>query len=256
MLVKNPKYRHKLSTNQTGLLKLLFKFRFVTTDLVAELIGKDRSTIYESLYVLGKQGYVAKQYGSSYRLRQRPASYCLAAKGIRYLWGQPGLEEKTLRNFYKSRRAPETVVDRCLDVFKIYLALMKSFGPDYQIFTKHELSRDKFVSPMPELFIQGKTNQPDYVVDIFSAGTFSWLLRKRIQQHNDFADGSNYQYPHVLCIAQNASTELRMFKFTYENYEDFEFYVTQQELLLSGEPKIWIDPDESDEDELIRAKLS
>lgn len=85
--------------------------------------------------------------------------------------------------------------------------------------------------------------------------TFSWLLKRRIRQYCDFEDDSEYESNNVLFIAQNKSTEERLYKLTEDNYWDFEFYITQQDLLLSSKDgKVWIDPGESD-DEYVRIKL-
>lgn len=269
MLVADPKYRRPISQKQLVLLGLLYKFRFVTTDLIAEWLKKDRSTIYESLYVLEQQGYIYKFYNKTYRLRDRPAVYCLAAKGIKYLRDNTKLDEKTLKNFYKNKRMGQpqdeeeqqkydAYIDSCLLVFKYFLTLKRQTNNRFKIYTKWELNRDMFPTPPPELLLENESdNEPDYVLDIFAPGTFSWLLRKRINQHKDAEDErGEYSYPHVLLVAQNESTQKRLFKMTYENYSDFSFYLTQQDdLLNSTDGKVWIDMEESEEDEFVLVGL-
>ncbi len=104
MLEKSPKYRRQLSVKQIGLLKLVYKFRFVSTDLLAEAESRDRSTVYECLYVLEKQGFVAKRYDKTYRLAGKPASYFLTPQAIGLLRKYDDLSEKSLRNMYKRIR--------------------------------------------------------------------------------------------------------------------------------------------------------
>ncbi len=259
MLVKNPKYHKRLSTKQVQLLHILFKFRFVSTDLVAELLGKDRSTIYEAFHVLEKQKLVYKFYNKTYRLRSKPATYCLDSKGIKYLRDNTNLDEKTLRNFYKNKTMDEEYIDRRLNVFVVYLKLRKIMGEKFNLYTKWGLNKEAFPSPpLPELWLERKqaaSGELNYVVDIFVPMTFSWLLKRRIRQYCDFEDDSEYESNNVLFIAQNKSTEERLYKLTEDNYWDFEFYITQQDLLLSSKDgKVWIDPGESD-DEYVRIKL-
>lgn len=261
MLVKNPKYHKSLSTKQVQLLRVLFKFRFVSTDLVADLLSKDRSTIYEAFHVLEKQKMVYKFYDKTYRLRSRPAIYCLDSKGIKYLRDNTKLDEKTLRNFYKNKTMDEEYIDKCINIFIIYLKLRKTMGSKFRLYTKWELKKEAFPGPpQPELWLERKqavSGKLDYVVDIFAPMTFSWLLRRRIRQYRDFDDEGEYESSNVLFIAQNESTEKRLFKLTYENYWDFELYVTQQDLLLnSKDGKVWVDPDESDEDDIVRIGLA
>ncbi len=77
-----------------------------------------------------------------------------------------------------------------------------------------------------------------------------------MRQHEDYAYESAYLYPNVLFVAQNQSTENRLFKLTYENYADFDYFITQEEQLLNSEDgKVWIDMENSEEDEVIRVKL-
>ena len=261
MLVREPKYRRLLSSNQTRLLYILFKFRFGTSDLIAELVKKDRSTVYESLRTLEKQGYIHKFHDSSYRLRGRPAVYTLAAKGIKYLRDTGKVDQTTLRNFYKNKRIAvenEPLVDQCLLVFRIFNVLKAQTGETFSIYTKYELDKEHFVSPPPELWLQrkGKSQKPDYILDLFPAGTMTWLLRKRLRQHQEFAEEYEYLYPNLLLVAGNPNTEKRLFRQVESAIQDFEFYITQQEMLLVGEKKIWIDLMESDEDELVRINLN
>ena len=261
MLVENPKFRKSLSKNQVKLLEVLYKFRYGSTDLVSEMVSKDRSTIYESFYILGKQGYIHKLYDSSYRLPGRPAIYCLASKGLKYLRDNTELDKTTLRNFYKNKTMRVEHIDHCLNVFTIFLTLKRHTGKKFYIYTKYELIREAFPKPLPELYLVRRDNsdKPSYMLDIFAPGTFTWLLRKRISQHQDLSeeDSEFYAvYPNVLLIAQNESTERRLFKLTYENYYDLNFYLTQQDILLnSKDGEVWIDMSGAEEDEIIRVAL-
>ena len=260
MLVKEPKYRRPLSSNQIRLLYILFKFRFGTSDLIATVVKKDRSTVYESLRTLEQQGYICKFYDKTYRLRGRPATYTLAAKGIKHLRSSSEVDHTTLRNFYKNKLIAvenESLVGQCLLVFRIFNVLKAQTGKTYSIYTKYELDKDDFVNPKPELWLQrqGKSQKPDYILDIVPGGTMTWLLRKRLRQHQEFAEEYEYLYPNVLLVAGNLSTERRLFKQTESAMQDFEFYITQEELLLGGDIKVWIDVIESDKDEFARCAL-
>lgn len=261
MLVREPKYRRSVSSNQVRLLYILFKFRFGTSDLIAESVKKDRSTVYESLRTLEKQGYIHKFHDSSYRLRGRPAVYTLAAKGIKYLRDTSKIDPTTLRNFYKNKRIAienELLVDQCLLVFRIFNVLKAQTGQTFSIYTKYELNKADFISPPPGLWLQrqGKSQKPDYILDIFPAGTMTWLLRKRLREHQEFEEEYEYLYPNVLLVAGNPNTEKRIFKQIESAIQDFEFYITRQDMLLSGDKNIWVDVAETyDYDELQRIAL-
>jgi hypothetical protein len=241
-----PKYRWKVSEQQIIILIYIHKFRFITTDILAEIVGKDRSTIYERLAVLEKQGYIAKQYDSTFRLRRCPATYCLAPLGIRTLKDNPRVEQVSLRQSYRNKSFTEEQIDGCLLVAQIYLHFRRYYDKYFDCYTKYQLSRDKFIRPTPVLFIRGRTDKiPNYVVDIIPAGLQTWIIRKRITQHEDFADDSDEYYPHVLFIAGNNNTEKRIVKLTEECYNDFSFYTTTMERLLHGSrKKLWWNPEE------------
>ena len=44
--------RKQLSVGQIKVLGIVYKFRFVSSELLAKCLGKDRSTIYERLAVI------------------------------------------------------------------------------------------------------------------------------------------------------------------------------------------------------------
>lgn len=257
MLEKSVKYRRPLNSNQVRILKILYKFRFVTSDVLAEYLKKNKSTIYESLFVLQKQGYIAKRYDPSYRIRHRPASYSLANIGIRYLKEHSELNQATLRNFYKNKNLSEEQIDSYLHIAALYLLLKRQTGTQFDICTKYEMGPENAHMPFPILFLRDKSpDKPDYFIDYFPAGTFSWLLRRRIRQYQDISDEGNYRAPDVLFVAGNVSTEKRLFKLTYENYNDFRFLLTQESLLFnSWSGTVWIDVEQTEEDDIIRVGL-
>jgi hypothetical protein len=130
-----------------------------------------------------------------------------------------------------------------------------------QFFTRSELSAyDHFVRPLPDIYIQQASKQstkPNYQLEIIKAGTFTWIIRKRIQAHQDFLDESddwNDDYPILLFVCGNNSTEKRIQRLVLNNYYDFEVYTSTQERLNSGKTKVWLkeyDPDGDDEMELV-----
>ncbi len=217
MLVKEPSYRHKLSSEQIGLLKVLFKFRFVSTELLAGYLDRDKSTIYERLYVLGNQGYTAKLYDKNYRFRGRPATHCLAAAGIRYLLDNSDLDPVILRGMYRNQSYSEAIIDRHLLVMKLYLVFEKLYGQQFELYTKTELTKTAwFLRPLPELYLETKDHkQASLLLEIVEAGLPSWQLRRRLWKHVDYADDEWNEakygaYPSLLLIATNDRTEQRL----------------------------------------------
>jgi DNA-binding transcriptional ArsR family regulator len=266
-------YHWKLTEQQIILLIYIHKFRFITSDIVAEILGKDRSTIYERLSVLVDQDYITKQYDSTYRLRRRPASYCLAPKGIRALTGDKRVEQTSLRQQYKNKTQTEEQIDQCLEIANIYLAIHRHYPGRFAIYTKYQLDRKYLISPAPALKLEDdRDDAPDFYLDIIPAMHPSWLLKKRIRQHEQRAERIDAvtdrleeegieegdYYPHVLFVAGNNATERRLVRFTNERYNDFKYFTTTIGRLLgengngrvgleaTSDPTIWADPDSDD----------
>lgn len=244
-----PKTRYKVSSSQQQLLLCVLKCRFVSSDLLASVLGKDRSTIYERLSVLVDQGYLVKLYDKTYRLRQRPVIYHLAPLGIRYL-KKLGTERTQLH--YKNKHFTDEQIDEQLLLARLTRTIRAAYGNAFALYTKYQLSlEDLYLIPPPYAKLQGMTDAiPDYLIEYFPAFHQSWKIRKRINQHIDYADEhDDYTYPHLLLVAGNASTEKRIARMTQETYTDFEIFATTQERILTEKPNIWLAPVDFDEDE-------
>jgi len=243
-----PKTRYKVSSSQEQLLLCVLKYRFVTSDLLVDVLKKDRSTIYERLSVLVDQGYLVKLYDKTYRLRQRPVIYYLAPRGIRYL-KQIGIERTQLH--YKNKHFTDEQIDEQLLLASLARTIRATYGTTFALYTKYQLSlEDLYLTPPPYAKLEGNAKTvPDYLIEYFPAFHQSWKIRKRINQHIEFADEHDEYYPHLLLIAGNASTEKRIAGMTQDIYTDFEIFVTTQERILTGKPDIWLAPVDFDEDE-------
>lgn len=239
--------RYKISSSQTSILHALLKYRFLTTDLLAELLKKDRSTIYERLAVLVDQEYVAKKYNSTYRIDRRSATYYLAPAGIRYLKSQ-GVERTQLH--YKNKDLTESQIDEYYRYPKFSLSIHRNYPKIFRTYTKYQLDPEDYLKPMPWLLlVPDDDNAPELFMEYIPAGEQSWIIRKRINQHIDYADEAEYRYPYLLLIAGNDNTEKRIIKMSTDLIWDSELFTTTEERLLSGKKNIWLIPMEVDEDE-------
>lgn len=243
------KKRYNISKSQEELLLGVMKYRFVSTDILAETLGKDRSTIYERLSVLVDQGYVLKQYDKSFRFRQRPVIYTLAPAGIRHL-SKAGVERTKLH--YKNKSFTDEQIDEQLRLGEIARAIHKPYGNRFTLYTKYELGPDDFyLTPPPFAKLVGKTEDtPDYFIEYFPPLYETWKIRKRINQHLEYADEHDETlYPNLLLICGNPNTEKRVVRMTTDLYTDFEVFTTTKERLLRDDKKIWLQPYEVDWDE-------
>ncbi len=251
----NVQHRKQLSTGQIKLLGLLGKFRFVTVEIVSSWRDRSKATIYTRLAILENQGYLQKRFEKSWKLLGRPAVYSLTGKGIRMIRDyKPGyFTDAVIRNQYKNRSASLQLMDQNLDMAKLCVQLYKQYEGTYDIFSKSEIDRfEEFIRPLPDLYL--RTNRKDedgqpihYQLETIEAGTFTWMIKKRINAHQDWFD-ENYDedwgfadnYPNLLLVCEYKSTEKRIHRLTDEAYMDFETWTTTRERFNSREKKIWL----------------
>jgi hypothetical protein len=249
VLVKNPSHRNALNSNQVRLLKVLFKFRFVSVPLLSEYLGKDKSTVYEQLLVLTSQDFVVKNYDSSYRLPPRPATYDLGVKGIKFLRDNTDLSQTALRNMYKNKTASESLVVHSLDLFKLCLQLKRQYPGTFDVFTKSELTGyDTFLRPLSDLYLQRKnkrSSKANYLLEVIAAGTYSWVVKKRLRIHQEWLDDHEDEwgdgYPTLLLVCGNENTEKRVQRTVNNGYFDFEVMTATDARLAADvdNPKVW-----------------
>ncbi|MGK2896478.1 MAG: hypothetical protein ACSLEY_02675 [Candidatus Saccharimonadales bacterium] len=262
--VVDAKHRSKLSVEQIKLLGLVAKFRFVTVELLSKWRKKSKATIYERLVILEELGYLQKRYEKSWKLLGRPAVYSLTGKGLRIVRDhKPGyFNDAVIRNQYKNRSASLQLVDHSLDVAKLCLQLYKQYDSQYDIFSKSEIDQfEEFMRPLPDLYM--RTNRKDedeqpihYQLEMIEAGTFTWMIKKRINAHQEWFDENNEEdwgfednYPTLLLVCDNKSTEKRVHRLVSGKYMDFEMSTTTRERLTTSKKKVWVQHwDEFEED--------
>ena len=110
--VEEKKKERKLNKGQVAVLKLLYRYRFTTSELLAKAEGQKHLQVTRSrLEVLEKQGYIHRRYDNSYKLRGRFAAYCLTAKGLSYLKSIDVAEPQIIKMMYNDPKASEKFVD-------------------------------------------------------------------------------------------------------------------------------------------------
>lgn len=248
-------HRTKLNSGQIKLLGLVAKFRFVTVEIVSGWRNKSKATIYERVALLEQQGYIQKRYEKSWKLLGRPAVYSLTGKGLRTVRDyKPGyFTDNVLRNQYKNRSASLQLVDHSLDVAKLCLQLNKQYDGKYDFFMKSELDRfGMFLRPLSEAYIRtDRTTDDDepvhYLLEVIEAGTLTWMIRKRINAHQEWFDDENEEdwalednYPTLLLVCDNKSTEKRIHRLTDDASMDFETWTVTRERLATGKKKVWV----------------
>lgn len=224
--------------------------------------------MYERLLVLAEQGYLHKTYDKSWKLLGKPAVYSLAAKGIKTLRDNTNWFNKAVyKNQYKNRSAGLQLVDHSLDLAKLCLQLKKQYGDSMQYFSKSEITKfEQFIRPLPDMYLRKDKKKDDEIqhfqLEVIEAGTFTWMIRKRINAHQEWFDENNDEdwgfednYPTLLLICDNKSTEKRIHRLTDEAYMDFETWTTTRGRFETGEKKVWIHYWDEFEDDRVAVEL-
>ena len=230
MLSKSPKYRRPLNQNQINILKLIFKFRFVTVPLLAEYLSKDKSSIYENLHILRSQGYIDKFYDSSFRLLGKSARYFLLTKAIKYLKDNTDFNEQTLRNMHKNKTVSYDHIEHCILIMKIAIEIDKQTNKEFNIITKQELAKlDWSIKPLPELYLTRKVKKENsnnnYFLELYDKLIPFYQIKRRIQgyqeDYEESDDWEDAQYPSLLLVLKFKATEKRLLDLLEDSYYDF-----------------------------------
>jgi len=265
-----PKYRKKLNEEQVEVLQMLYRFRFASSEQIAQLQSKPSAkAIQKRLKILEDQDLIAKRYDKSYKLQGKPAAYYLTPKGARAF--AANVERKpdeplNMKRLYSSKDASEGFITHCRNVLSIYLAL-KALHPkqgELIYFTKNQLNYEKydfFPRPLQDVYVHIRKGQADrhFLLDIVEDTQPFFVLIRRIKKYLDYAGSGDWD-AHcdepitILLVVQHKSVHKRLRKrLAYElrqSYEDLKFATTRLEHILEPKykGKVWFPVDEEGDD--------
>jgi hypothetical protein len=249
-----PKRLLKLNAKQELLLLDIYKFRFVTSALLAEYKGlSNYSVVNKALKILVERGYLTKQYDSSYKLKGKAARYYLTTQGIRHIRkAQDNVEEKVLRSYYKNKTMTDEFVDHTIATFKVHNELSRTYQDKLRFVTRQRMARFDYVPrPLPDLFCSTTKKDEDknvrYFVEIFD-NNLSFLHKKRMKLLLEHYDEDEWQtetktpYPILLLVLPDVRTEKRLNKHvtrtleeeTYLDEDDIQIFTTTMEALKNS----------------------
>lgn len=273
-----PKYRKKLNQEQVEVLQMLYRFRFASSEQIAQFQAKPNAkAIQKRMKILEDQGLIAKRYDKSYKLQGKPAAYYLTPAGARAF--AVNIERKpdeplNMKRLYGSKDASEGFITHCRNVLSVYLAL-KALHPkqgELIYFTKNQLNYEKydnyFPSPRQDAYIHIRKGQVDrhFLLDIFEDTQPFFVLIRRIKKYLDYSSGGDWE-AHcdipltILMVVESKSIHKRLRKrLAYElrqSYEELKFATARLEDILNPDckGKVWcpIDEDGDDPDEPVKS---
>ena len=226
----------QLNNNQIQNLKTVLKFRYVTTDNLANYQSITSNSAYSALEILKKAGYLQKIHEKSYRLLNKSARYFLTQQALTFLRSQADIQLNEA--IWKSRKTDGKKTPDFIDLQVVlhaaYNDLIRRFGDKIAIDTALELhGTEGVIKPLPGLLVR-PTIGKNFFVEI-ADGQHLFFVRKRIRKYIENYESNEWEwdaYPNVYFIRSSASDRTRLRKFVYQlmedNYlddDDFTFHI-------------------------------
>jgi hypothetical protein len=238
----NPKYRWPLNRDQLEVLNLLHKFRFGSSDLIAQCFGKKNGAfVYKRLKILQEQGFIGKRFDGDYRIKGMPAAYYLLPDGMRKLNEARlanGRDPLPVERLYKEKSVSDGFVQYCLDVFDVYCHLKTELGDSLHFFTRGQLTKyDYFSEFVPSVYVRHVTSgtEKDYFLEYLQSSKPFFTVIQRLKQYIEYANSgeweaeTNSEFPKILLICDKPSMQNRLLKKAESILEDaddeLKFYI-------------------------------
>lgn len=196
----------KLTAQQQYVLKLLFKFRFVSAGLLADVMGIRKPSIYQVLEQLVENRLVAKVYESSFRIDRKPAYYYLNKTGTTTVRKLMEVKESVVHTLYKNDAMTADFVNHCLTLIQCYVAIKKYLPAGSDVFSKTEINRfPQFPRTRPDMYV--RTPEGHEAIVIIVEDKPQYIVRKRFEEiliHSE-DEGWNRDYPHICFILKDTA---------------------------------------------------
>jgi len=215
----------KLTAWQQRVLKLLFKFRFLSTQLLADVMGISRRGAYQVLESLVSNGLVDKVYETDYRYAKKPAYYYLNKHGVTSVRKLLDVKESVVHTLYNNPKAPEEFISHCLTVAACYVATVRLLPPETNILTKTEINKlTQFPKNRPDLYI--KTPDGKEAIVVVADNQPKYITQKRLDEIIDHSEDEGWpegDYPHICFILKDDHIKQNFLYTTNKKLEDIGF---------------------------------
>lgn len=258
-------YRKKLNQKQIELMHVLYRFRFATTELIAEYQGKKNGTrVYPRIMTLVEQGYIGRNFEPEYRKLDKPATYFLLPRGVSALKkaSSKQYDAKVLHNVYGDKDASPSFIEENIAIFGAYCRLKARYGDTLQFFTKSDLAgfdHGHFPEPLPNAYLRLTEGEgiKQYFLDFHPSEPTRPFFKsvRRIKQYTAHADSNKWaatgeSLPQILALCDTPALQKRLQKrMAKEKHTALHFLLTAKESLkkVVEDAHIWQLADRPDE---------
>ena len=210
----------KLSGQQQRILKLLFKFRFVSAGLLADVMGIRREGVYQVLEQLVTKKLVTKVYEAKYRIDRKPAYYYLNKTGVTAVRKVMEVKESVVHTLYKNSDMADDFIDHSLTLMQCYVSIKKYLPDGSDVFTKTEINRfSQFPKARPDMYV--RTSDGNEAMIIIVDDKPLYIVRKRLDEILEHSEDEGWDgdYPYVCFILRNPSDK---YSFLYTTEKKLE----------------------------------
>ncbi len=212
----------KITNQQQRILKSLFKFRFISSQLLAQVMGISRQGVYQVLEALVAMELVNKVYEKEFRIDRRPAYYYLNKRGVSVVRRLLDVRESVVHALYKNDQASSEFIDHCLATAHCYAFISRSLPIDTNIFTKSEINRIKeFPKNRPDLFV--RTPEGREAIVVITDDKPLYIVRKRLNeiiQHSEDEGWEDGDYPRICFVLKDGNDKNSFLYTTRKKLED------------------------------------
>lgn len=238
----------KVTAQQQRILKSLFKFRFISAQLSAQIMGISRQAVYQSLEVLVDKGLVGKVYEKEFRIDRKPAYYYLNKQGVTTVRKLLDVKESVVHALYKNDQASSEFIEHCLIATRCYIFLNRFLPVDANIFTKAEINRfSQFPKNRPDLYI--RTPDGHEAILVIMDDKPLYITRKRLDEiikHSEDEGWGDGDYPRICFILKHGNDKNSFLYTTRKKLEgmgmdedEIYVYATDLKALGGDSGRIW-----------------
>lgn len=210
----------KLTTQKIRVLMLLFKFRFVTSHLLASYMNIRRASTYEVLEYLAKYNLVTKVYSKEFRITRRPAYYYLSKEGVTLVRKLMDVKESVVHPLYKNDAASEDFIRLSLLTLDYYNMITKYLPEDSEIFSRSEINRIReFPKNRPDLYLRTPDGSEAIVIIVDTKPKH--VINRRLEEIIAHYDSGEWEgeYPTIVFIFNDGNAMHRFIYFAHKVLE-------------------------------------
>jgi len=257
--------RSTIKQAQVDILEVLYKYRFGSRKLIANLLKINEKTLYKKLIVLVKHSLIGSKLDNKSKIKGLPVAYYLTPKGLKFLQSLENhthITDKIIKSSYRDKTSSEATIVHSFDVFSQILTLKQCY-PQLKAYLRRDMSHfSYFPKTLPDAFLSMSVDNStkrfffDYISDSQERKAFF----QRVYGYIDFFDTdgwsvTNTETPVLLFTCENASTERRITRLTrgviskVDPDEEVIVYTTTKRALdnIDREAAIWTSIDEPGE---------